>query len=86
MLYTTMEPCSERLSGNLPCVDRILATGGRIKTVYVGVQEPERFIKDNVGRRKLGEAGVRYVVVEGLKEEILEEAVRGHVVAHSLRS
>ena len=24
-LYTTMEPCSERLSGALPCVDRILA-------------------------------------------------------------
>ncbi|PWZ01116.1 PAP2-domain-containing protein [Testicularia cyperi] len=23
-LYTTMEPCSERLSGNLPCVNRIL--------------------------------------------------------------
>lgn len=24
VLYTTMEPCSERLSGNTPCVDRIL--------------------------------------------------------------
>lgn len=24
IMYTTMEPCSERLSGNAPCVDRIL--------------------------------------------------------------
>lgn len=78
VLYTTMEPCSERLSGNLPCVDRIIATGGKIKTVYVGVREPDRFIKDNVGLGKLMEAGVEYICVPGLEEEILKEAIRGH--------
>lgn len=78
VLYTTMEPCSERLSGNLPCVDRIIALGGKIRTVYVGVKEPERFVKVNVGLQKLREAGVEYICVKGLEEEILREAVRGH--------
>lgn len=78
VLYTTMEPCSERLSGNTPCVDRIIATGGKIKTVYVGVREPDRFVKVNVGLQKLREAGVEYICVTGLEEEILREAVRGH--------
>lgn len=76
-LYTTMEPCSERLSGNAPCVDRIIAAG-KIKTVYVGVREPDKFVKVNVGLQKLREAGVKYVRVTGLEEEILREAVRGH--------
>lgn len=78
MLYTTMEPCSERLSGNTPCVDRIIATRGKIKTIYVGVREPDRFVKVNVGLQKLREAGVEYICVTGLEEEILREAVRGH--------
>ncbi|KAL7271670.1 DRAP deaminase [Rhizina undulata] len=77
ILYTTMEPCSERLSGNLPCVDRIISAGN-IKTVYVGVKEPDTFVKDNVGRRKLREAGIAYVYVPGLEEEILEAAFKGH--------
>lgn len=31
-LYTTMEPCSERLSGNLPCVQRILQFNEQAQT------------------------------------------------------
>lgn len=78
MLYTTMEPCSERLSGNLPCVDRIIATEGKIKTVYVGAKEPDIFVKVNVGLQKLRDAGIEYILVTGLEEEILREAARGH--------
>ncbi|KAI1847589.1 hypothetical protein JX265_000840 [Neoarthrinium moseri] len=77
-LYTTMEPCSFRLSGNLPCVDRILNIGGKIKTVYVGVQEPEKFVSDNSGKAKLEKAGVKFVHVGGLEERILEVATAGH--------
>lgn len=78
-LYTTMEPCSFRLSGNLPCADRILEIGNRIKTVYVGVKEPEKFVRDNSGKAKLEQAGIKFVHVGGLEKEILEVATAGHV-------
>lgn len=42
-LYTTMEPCNERLSGNMTCVTRILRLKSAIKTVYVGIREPGAF-------------------------------------------
>ncbi|KAI1741720.1 cytidine deaminase-like protein [Xylaria scruposa] len=77
-LYTTVEPCSERLSGNKPCVDRILAIGNRIKTVYVGVQEPDTFVSGNSSRRKLENAGIKVQLVSGLEKDILEVATAGH--------
>jgi pyrimidine deaminase RibD-like protein len=77
-LYTTMEPCSMRLSGNLPCVDRILAIGSKIKTVYVGVLEPEKFVSNNSGKSKLEQAGIKFVHVGGFETEILEVATAGH--------
>ncbi|KAH9884080.1 cytidine deaminase-like protein [Xylariomycetidae sp. FL2044] len=77
-LYTTVEPCSERLSGNLPCVDRVLAVGKRIKTVYVGVPEPGKFVSENSSRQKLESAGIQVVHVGGFEKEILEVATAGH--------
>ncbi|GAP87112.1 putative DRAP deaminase [Rosellinia necatrix] len=77
-LYTTVEPCSQRLSGSTPCVDRILAVGGHIKTVYVGVQEPETFVSGNSSRRKLEDAGIEVRLVSGLERDILEVATAGH--------
>lgn len=38
VLYTTMEPCNKRLSGNFTCVERILRLKSAIKTVYVGIR------------------------------------------------
>lgn len=82
VLYTTMEPCGKRLSGNVPCVDRILQTRkagtGGIQTVYVGVTEPEKFVGENTGRVRLEAAGVAYVHVAGFEREILEIATAGH--------
>ncbi|KAI0966197.1 cytidine deaminase-like protein [Xylaria arbuscula] len=82
-LYTTVEPCSQRLSGNTPCVDRILAVGGRIKTVYVGVQEPNTFVTGNSSRRKLEEAGIEVLLVGGFEKDILEVATAGHSMESS---
>lgn len=79
VLYTTMEPCVKRLSGNKSCVERILALGESIRTVYVGVKEPEKFVGQNEGRKLLEDAGVRVVLVEGLEKEILSVATAGHV-------
>jgi tRNA pseudouridine synthase 8/2,5-diamino-6-(5-phospho-D-ribitylamino)-pyrimidin-4(3H)-one deaminase len=76
VIYTTMEPCSERLSGNLPCVDRILGT--TIKTVFVGVVEPETFVKENTGRSKLAAQGVEYILIPGFEQECLIAAKKGH--------
>ncbi|KAK9316791.1 cytidine deaminase-like protein [Lipomyces starkeyi] len=77
VIYTTMEPCSERLSGNVPCVDRIIGSG-IFKSVKVGVIEPDTFIKNNVGKQKLDAAGIQYVLVSGLEKECLEVATSGH--------
>lgn len=74
VIYTTMEPCSERLSGNLPCTDRILKTS--IKAVFVGVVEPKTFIENNVGRKKLADAGIEYIHIPGYEKECLEIATK----------
>jgi len=83
VLYTTVEPCGLRLSGNLPCVERIRRLGRGIKTVYVGVKEPEKFVGENKGRARLEEAGIEVVLVSGLEEEILKVATAGHEPAES---
>jgi pyrimidine deaminase RibD-like protein len=77
-LYTTVEPCSKRLSGNTPCAERILRLADIIKTVYVGVMEPKKFVADNTGREALEKAGIQFVHVEGLEDEILKVAKAGH--------
>lgn len=82
VLYTTMEPCNFRASGNTPCVERILQTWATgkpgIMTVYCGVHEPEKFVGENKGRTRLEEAGIKCVYVEGLEKDILEVATAGH--------
>ncbi|BGP53893.1 hypothetical protein JCM8202_006086 [Rhodotorula sphaerocarpa] len=73
-IYTTMEPCSQRLSGNVPCVQRILATG--IKRVFMGVEEPKDFVECE-GTRLLREAGREvYVVVDPTDPELGETCLK----------
>jgi pyrimidine deaminase RibD-like protein len=78
VLYTTMEPCNKRLSGNKTCVERILGLNGAIKVVYVGIKEPETFIGENVGRKRLEDAGIAVTIVEGMQDRILEISTAGH--------
>ena len=77
-LYTTMEPCYKRLSGKLPCVERVLRQKSWIKEVFVGVQEPEKFVGENPGKEMLQAAGISVCPVPGLEHEILQVATAGH--------
>lgn len=82
-LYTTMEPCNARLSGNRPCVDTILACQTKdghpaITKVFVGIKEPSTFLAINEGEAKLHSGGVQVVHVSGLEDEILAVARSGH--------
>lgn len=82
VLYTTVEPCAERLSGQTPCVERITETrkaGAGIQRVYVGVKEPDTFVKANSGAQRLEAAGLEVVHVPGFEDEILKTATAGHV-------
>lgn len=73
-IYTTMEPCSVRLSGNKPCTDRILEFG--IGRVFLGTKEPDDFVQCE-GLEKLKSAGVEVLVVEGFADKCLQAARRG---------
>ncbi|KAK2690382.1 hypothetical protein QWA68_011262 [Fusarium oxysporum] len=78
-LYTTMEPCNERLSGNMTCVTRILRLKSAIKTVYVGIREPGTFIANNDGQQRLEANGVKVVYpVEHWRDRIIEISMAGH--------
>ena len=82
-LYTSMEPCSKRLSGNLPCVQRIIQTRshgtGGVRRVYTGVREPDTFVEQNTAQSQLAEAGIDCIHIPGFEEEIQRVATAGHV-------
>lgn len=77
VIYTTMEPCSVRLSGNLPCVQRII-NAKNIKTVFVGVMEPDTFVKNNTSFSLLQEHDIDYFQIPGYEKVINEIAFKGH--------
>uniref|UniRef100_K3XAD7 CMP/dCMP-type deaminase domain-containing protein n=1 Tax=Globisporangium ultimum (strain ATCC 200006 / CBS 805.95 / DAOM BR144) TaxID=431595 RepID=K3XAD7_GLOUD len=67
-VYTTMEPCSTRVSGNVPCVQSCLRA--KVHRVVVGVMEPKNFVVCE-GVRLLQDAGVEVELLKGLEEECL---------------
>ncbi|KAJ1909272.1 hypothetical protein IWQ60_011258 [Tieghemiomyces parasiticus] len=75
-MYTTMEPCSERLSGKPPCTERIISAG--VGRVVLGVKEPAHFVQCQ-GVKLLEAAGVKVVYVPGLEEKCL--APNSHIVS-----
>ena len=78
-LYTTVEPCFKRLSGKLPCVERVIRQKSWIRKVYVGVLEPDTFVGKNSGSKMLEEHGIEVIHVAGLQNEILRVATAGHI-------
>lgn len=83
ILYTSLEPCGKRLSGNAPCVQRIIATRkgnptGGIRKVVFGAKEPGTFVRDSQSCRVLSEAGVEWEYLPEFEKEILRVAMEGH--------
>ena len=76
-LYSTMEPCSKRLSGNVPCAHHIIKNN--VKRVFVGVLEPANFVNCE-GIQQLINANIEVISVqaEGLKEKCL--APNNHIL------
>ncbi|KAG8906853.1 hypothetical protein FRB99_005913 [Tulasnella sp. 403] len=74
-VYTTMEPCSVRLSGLAPCADALVKA--KVKRCFIGVGEPADFVQCE-GARKLEEAGIQVIWLKGLETECLEVARTGH--------
>jgi pyrimidine deaminase RibD-like protein len=74
-----MEPCNERLSGNMTCTTRILRLKSVIKTVYVGIKEPGTFIAHNDGQGRLEANGLKVIFpVEHWRERITKVSINGH--------
>lgn len=95
-LYTTLEPCGKRLSGNISCVRRIISTRDDpskgssprdskcgIRKVIFGAKEPGVFVQDSESCRMMDEAGLEWEYVGALEEEILRVAKEGHQLAKS---
>lgn len=83
VLYTSLEPCGKRLSGNLPCVQRIISTRshstlGGIRKVVFGAKEPGTFVQDSQSCKLLTEAGVEWEYLPDFEQEILQVAMEGH--------
>ncbi|KAJ3182759.1 hypothetical protein HDU87_008098 [Geranomyces variabilis] len=66
-MYTTMEPCGERLSGKRTCAERLIEAG--VARVVVGVREPSHFIAECQGTVMLRAAGIIVDYLNGLEEQ-----------------
>ena len=73
--YSTLEPCSERLSQRPTCVELIIASG--IPRVVIAWREPTLFVDDCVGVELLAAAGRTVVEIPELAAEA--RAVNSHL-------
>ncbi len=64
-LYSSMEPCSVRLSGREPCTSRVLAAG--IRRVVYALREPDCFVQCE-GHATLERHGIKVVQIPELSE------------------
>ncbi|KAG8734250.1 hypothetical protein FRC11_007505 [Ceratobasidium sp. 423] len=74
-VYTTLEPCSVRLSGLAPCADALVAAG--IRNCIIGVKEPTDFVQCE-GTKRLQDAGINVIWLDDLEAECLTMARRSH--------
>jgi pyrimidine deaminase RibD-like protein len=71
-MYSSLEPCGNRLSGKLPCTQRII--DAKLLRVIYAEKEPPIFVT-GVGRDVLRKQGVEIIKLDGF-EEVFYEANR----------
>lgn len=71
-MYSSLEPCGNRLSGNLPCTQRII--DAKLSRVIYAEKEPPIFVT-GVGHDVLREQGLEVVQLEGF-EDVFRKANR----------
>ena len=69
VMFSSLEPCSVRLSGKRSCADRIVAAG--IRRVVYALDEPPVFVRCE-GVSLLRENGVEVVQLAELGEQVLQ--------------
>lgn len=74
-LYSSLEPCGERVSRQAPCTALILATG--IERVVFALAEPPVFVTGH-GEEQLVEAGIKVIQLPELAPGV--EAVNAHLL------
>jgi pyrimidine deaminase RibD-like protein len=73
-VYTTVEPCSVRLSGLQACADKLIAA--RVKRCVIGAAEPPDFVKCE-GAQKMKAAGIEVIWFDKFQEECIAIARNG---------
>ena len=67
VIYSTLEPCSQRESRPWTCTQLIIAAG--IRRVVMAWREPSLFVEDCQGYELLEQAGLQVVELPGLAEQ-----------------
>jgi len=75
-IYTTLQPCTLRLSGLKTCVDRLVEA--RIGRCYIGAEEPDDFVRSS-GYGALEAVNVEIFIVDGMEKDCLAVA-RGQML------
>jgi ATP-dependent DNA helicase RecG len=70
ILFTTLEPCVERNPPKVPCCRR--TTNARIKTVYVGITDPDPTV-DGKGIKHLEGKGVKVIMFDRDLQKVIED-------------
>lgn len=69
-IYSTMEPCGRRLSGNTCCAKLIIEAG--ISKVVFGCIEPETFVGKSAGMKMLVDAGIEVIYLKEYEQAALD--------------